>query len=262
MAHFQTVILATDTRGVATLTLNRPDKHNAMNAEMIAELARAAAQLARDDKVRVVVLKANGKSFCAGGDLSWMREQAEKDRAGRIAEAQALAHMLSALNTLPKPLISRVQGPTYGGGIGLMAVSDIAIAVEGTHFRLTETKLGLIPATIGPYVVRRMGEGFARQVFFTGKGFDAQRALRCALVAKTCTTEDLDRLIEEEVKAVLKCAPGAVAAAKALCRTITGPDPATYMDHTIEALADRWESQEARQGIKAFFAKEKPPWVA
>lgn len=262
MADFETIAVTTDPRGVATLTLNRPEKHNAMNAEMISELTQAAKALGTDENVRVVVLASTGKSFCAGGDLGWMQAQASKDRNGKKAEARALAEMLSTLNSLPKLLIARVQGAAYGGGVGMMSVADVVIAVEGTRFGLTETKLGLIPATIGPFVVRRMGEGFARQVFLNSKGFDTDLALRSGLVAKTCTVEDVDVLVEKEVAAVLNCAPGAVAAAKELCLTLGGANVSTFIDHTIEALADRWESPEAEAGIKAFFAREPPHWTA
>jgi len=261
MTDFNTITLATDTRGITTVTLNRPEKHNAMNAEMIAELMQAAREVAADDDVRAVILAASGKSFCAGADLGWMQAQAERDRSGKMAEGRALADMLAALNRLPKPLIARVQGSVYGGGIGLISVADIIVAVEDVRFGLTETKLGLIPATIGPFVVRRMGEGFARQVFFTGKGFGTDLALRSSLVTRTCKAGELDGLMEEEVAAVLKCAPGAVAAAKGLCQKLGGAELATFTGETVEALADRWESEEAQEGIKAFFAKEKPSWI-
>lgn len=262
MTDFLTIKLVTDDRGVATVTLNRPDKHNAINSEMIAELTRVADKLSADDTIRVVVLAAAGKSFCAGGDLGWMQSQMKTDRAGRIAESRKLATMLSALNKLPKPLIARVQGAAYGGGIGLMAISDVAIAVDGTRFGLTETKLGLIPATIGPFVVRRMGEGFARQVYFTGKSFGTEIALRSSLVTKTCGAQSLDRHVDEEVSTILTCAPGAVSEAKALCRTLGGSDLDKHIDQTVALLADRWESEEAQHGINAFFAHEKPNWVA
>ena len=166
---FETIRVAADADGIATITLNRPDKHHAMNAAMIAELTEAAAALGADARVRAVVLAASGPSFCAGGDLEWMRGQQAADRAGKIAEARRLSAMLAALNALPKPLIARVQGNVYGGGVGLLAVSDIAIGAEGIRLALTETRLGLIPATIGPFVLRRMGEGLARQVFFSGQ---------------------------------------------------------------------------------------------
>ncbi len=260
MSKYETIIVETDRRGVAKITLNRPQVHNAINGQMIAELTRATTELAGNDLVRVVILAARGKSFCAGGDLSWMREQADKDRAGKLAESKALAHMLAALDSLPKPLIGRVQGPAFGGGVGMMAVCDIVIAASEARFALSETRLGLIPATIGPFVVRRMGQGFARAVLVSAKGFDAQFALRASLVTHICPANDLDQMVEKEVLAALGCAPGAMAAAKSLCRKLAGVDPAEFADETANALADRWESAEAQAGIKAFFNRTPAPW--
>ncbi|SNR33367.1 crotonase/enoyl-CoA hydratase family protein [Puniceibacterium sediminis] len=258
--EYQTIQVETDARGVAIVTLQRPEKHNAMNAQMIAELSEAARALGGDDTVRVVVLTGAGKTFCAGGDLGWMRDQAGKDRAGKMAEAGALATMLGLWNALPKPLIGRVHGAAYGGGIGLVAVCDIVVAESATRFALTETRLGLIPATIGPFVVRRLGEAFARQVFFNAKPFDVDFLIRAGLVARTCPADGMDAAVEEEVLAFLDCAPGAVARAKALCRTLSGPDPVTAADLTANALADCWETDETREGIAAFFAKQTPSW--
>ena len=168
MTEFQTIRIDVDDDRIASLTLARPDQHNAFNRQMIDELTAAAAELAGDDTLRAVVLSAEGKSFCAGGDLRWMQAQALADRHGKMAEARALAHMLLALNDLPMPLIARVQGNAFGGGIGLMAVSDIVIADAAAGFALTETRLGLIPATIGPFVMRRLGQAGTRQTFITG----------------------------------------------------------------------------------------------
>lgn len=258
--NFETIRLTTDARGIAEVTLDRPDKHNAMNAQMIAELSDAARTLSADDAVRVVVLRAEGPSFCAGGDLGWMRAQAEKDRAGKIEEASALAEMLGLWNVLPKPLIGRVHGAAYGGGLGLVAVCDVVVAEEATRFALTETRLGLIPATIGPFVVGRMGQAFARQVFFTGKPFNTAFLVRAGLVARSCCADELDAAVEDEILSVLGCAPGAIARAKALCRALVGTDPAEAAHLSANALADCWETDETQEGIAAFFAKETPSW--
>ncbi|WP_238364559.1 crotonase/enoyl-CoA hydratase family protein [Mesobacterium pallidum] len=256
----QTIRMERDARGVVTVTLSRPEKHNAMNAAMIAEMTAAAEALAADDTLRAVVLAGAGPSFCAGGDLGWMRAQADADRAGKMREAMTLARMLGLWNALPHPVIGRVHGAAYGGGIGLVAVCDIVIAEESTRFALTETRLGLIPATIGPFVVARLGEAFARQVFFTARPFDTAFLQRAGLVARICPAEGLDAAIEEEIAAVLDCAPGAVSAAKALCRTLAGTDPVAAAGLTAAALADRWETREAQEGIAAFFARETPAW--
>jgi len=251
MSAFETIRVATDADGVATLTLNRPDKHHAMNATMIAELTEAAVTLGADAGVRAVVLASTGPSFCAGGDLEWMREQQAADRAGKMAEAGRLSAMLSVLNALPKPLIARVQGNAYGGGVGLVAVSDIAIGAEGIKLALTETRLGLIPATIGPFVLRRMGVGMARQVFFSGNTFGSDFALRASLLHEVCAADQLDERVRRQTEAVLKTAPGATAAAKALCLAL-GEDEEADIRASIAALADRWESDEARKRIRAF----------
>lgn len=251
MSGFETILTDIDAQGVATVTLNRPAKRHAMNARMIAELTEAAATLGEDATVRAVVLASSGPSFCAGGDLDWMRAQQAADRAGKIAEAGRLSAMLAALNALPKPLIARVQGDVYGGGLGLVAVSDIAFGAEGVRFALTETRLGLIPATIGPFVLRRMGAGMARQVFFSGAAFGTEFALRAGLLHEVCPADMLDRRVRRQAEAALKTAPRAVAAAKALCLRL-GADEGADIRASIAALADCWESDEARDRIRAF----------
>lgn len=251
-----------DARGVATLTLNRPARRNALDAALIAALDAAAARLGADAGVRAVVLTGAGDSFCAGGDLDWMRAQFDADRADRIAEALKLAHMLRALNDLPKPLIGRAQGQAYGGGVGLMAVCDVVVTVAQAQFGLTETRLGLIPATIGPYVLARMGEGAARRVILSGRRFDAAEAQALGLVARVVGADALDAAIEAEVAPCLSAAPGAVARAKRLARAL-GPaiDDATIAA-SAQALADAWEDPEAREGVGAFFDRRKPWWAA
>lgn len=251
----------TDARGVATLWLARAAKRNALSGEMIAELAAAAGALAADSSVRVVVLAAEGDVFCAGGDLNWMREQMAADRATRRREARALAEMLRALNELPKPLIGRVHGNAFGGGVGMMSVCDVVVASEGLTFGLTETRLGLIPATIGPYVVARMGEARARRVFMSSRLFDVEEARELGLVAKIVAADALDAAVEMEVVPYLSCAPGAVAEAKALVRQLGPVIDGDTLEATVEALVARWSSAEAEAGTRAFFAKEKAPWM-
>ncbi len=259
---FETIAIDTDQRGVATLLLNRADKHNSLSARMIDELAEAARQLAADEAVRVVVLTGAGASFCAGGDLGRMREQITATREARMAEARKLAMMLKALNELPKPLIGRVQGQAFGGGIGMMSVCDTAVAVEDAKFGLTEVRLGLIPATISPYVLARMGEGKARRVFMSARIFGAEEARDLDLVAKVVPADELNAAVEAEIKPYLAAAPAAVAASKALARSL-GPNMSdAVIDDTIRRLADTWETPEAQEGISAFFDKRKPNWVA
>lgn len=267
MTEFKTLKLDIDARGVAWIILARPDKRNAMDEVMITELATAARRLGDDPVVRAVVLAGQGKSFCAGGDLDWMRRQSTQDRAGKVAQSMSLAHMLRDLDALPKPLIGRVHGDAYGGGIGLMSVCDMVFALSDTKFGLTEVRLGLIPANISPYVVRRLGEGAARRVFFTGRLFDAHEALTLGLVAGVADDlAGLDARIEEELSWILHCAPGAVADAKALCLDVArASDGArTAIDDlprwTGEKLADRWDTAEGREGIRCFFDRQTPPW--
>ncbi len=259
---FETIRIETDPRGVAHLWLAREDKHHALSAQMIRELTAAAAQLGADPGVRVVVLAAMGKSLCAGGDLGWMQDQMRADAETRRAGARELAMMLNALNTLPKPLIARVQGNAFGGGVGMISVCDVAIAVPEARFGLTETKLGLIPATIGPYVLARMGEDKARRVFMSARLFGADEATGLNLIASLATAEALDAAVEAEVAPYLNCAPGAVAAAKALARRLGPPIGEAEIEASIDALVAVWEGDEAPEGIAAFFDKRKPRWQA
>lgn len=258
---YETIRLETDARGVATLTLNRPEKHNAMNAQMLDDLAAAAQALATDDSVRVVVLTGAGKSFCAGGDLAWMQAQMEMDAATRRAESAKLAIMLKALNEMPKPVIGRVQGNVFGGGVGMASVCDVAIGADTVTMGLTEVRLGLIPANIGPYVIARMGEAMARRVFFSGRLFKADEAVTLGLLARAVPAGDLDAAIEAEIAPYLACAPGAVAAAKALARRFGPVIDQAAIDHAVDALARTWEGDEAREGIAAFFGRRKPGWT-
>lgn len=259
--NYETILIESDARGVARLVLNRLDKHNAMNAVMIAELQAAAAALAADDSVRVVILTGAGDSFCAGGDLAWMQAQMAADGPTRAAEAGQLAAALGALNTLPKPLIGRIQGQAFGGGMGLMSVCDVAVGVTGAKFGFTEARLGLIPATIGPYVLARMGEAMARRVFMSARLFDATEAVALGLLAKAVSPADLDAAVEAEIKPYLACAPGAVASAKALALRLGAAPSSEDVAHSIGALVARWESDEAAEGINAFFGKRKPAWM-
>ena len=259
---FETIRIEKDARGVATLWLARAEKHNALSARMIAELTQAANLLGDDRDVRVVVLAGEGKTFCAGGDLGWMREQMAADTETRAAGARDLAMMLFALNTLPKPLIARVHGNAFGGGVGMMSVSDIVIAADTATFGLTEVRLGLIPATIGPYVLARMGEDKARRVFFSARLFGADEGERLNLVSRVVGPDALDQAVEDEVAPFLSAAPGAVAAAKAQCRAYGPPiDPARIED-SIARLVAVWEGDEAPEGIAAFFDKRKAGWMA
>lgn len=250
-----------DPRGVETWTLCREDRHNALSPDLMDALAAAAEAAAVSDS-RVVVLTGSGASFCAGGDLQWMRAQMTASRAERMAEARRLAGMLDTLNRMPKPLIARVQGQAFGGGVGLMAVSDVAVAASGARFGLTETRLGLIPATIAPYVIARMGEGKARRVFMSARLFDAEEAEALDLVSRVVAAEALDAAIEAEIAPYLAAAPEAVARAKALARKLGPVIDKAVIEDTILRLADTWETDAAAEGVAAFFEKRRPDWTA
>ena len=257
---YKTLDVKTDTRGVAYVTLNAPDKRNALSAQMIADLTDMAQTLGAETATRAVVLSGAGKVFCAGGDLAWMKAQIEADRDTRMAEARKLAEMLSALNEMPSPLIGRIHGGAFGGGVGMACVCDVAIADTDTRFGLTETRLGLIPATIGPYVLARMGEGNARRVFMSARIFEAAEAADLGVIARAVAPEALDAEVEAEVAPYLSVAPGAVGAAKALTRALGPRIDADVITTTIQRLADTWEGNEAKKGITNFLNKNKTIW--
>jgi methylglutaconyl-CoA hydratase len=258
MSHFETLTLSREERGVARLTLNRPEKHNALDSRMIRELTEASRLLAADQAMRIVVLAAAGKSFCAGADLAWMQKQFQSTREERMGEAKALASMLQALDELPQFLVGLVHGPTYGGGVGLAAVCDMVIAGPAARFALSETRLGLIPATIVPYLIRRIGTAALRRYGLTGEAFGGTEAKVIGLVSELVGEGLLDGAAERQIGQGLASAPGAVAAAKRLFKQAAMGE--IHAGDTIKALADRWETAEAQEGIAAFFNKEKPPW--
>ena len=256
-----TLNLSVDARGVATLSLARPEKHNALSGAMITELSEAAHDLAADNAVRVVVLTGQGASFCAGGDLGWMRDQIAADDQGKATAARELAQMLFDLNTLPKPMIGLVNGNAFGGGIGMMSVCDVVIADRAAKFGLTETRLGLLPATIGPYVAGRMGEANARRVFMSSRVFNAEEAQTLGLIKSSVETTNLDAAVEAEVAPYLSCAPDAVAEAKALLRSLGPKIDTEVIEDSIAALIKRWKSPESAEGIAAFFEKRPANWT-
>ena len=260
MAEFSTIRVDTDARGVATITMDRPEVRNAFDDTLIAELAAAAQALGSDDSVRVVVLTGAGKIFSAGADLNWMRSMKEWTFDQNVADSTRMNGMFRALYDLPKPLVGRINGHALGGGTGLTAVCDIAIAVEGATFGFTEVVLGLAPAVISPYVVRKVGRSFARAVFVTGERFDAARALTAGLVHEVVTPEDLDTAVEQAVGRCLKAGPIAAAAAKQLPDLALRPlDEAT--SETVKVIAGLRVGDEGQEGMSAFFEKRPPAWV-
>ena len=261
MAPYATLTVRTDERGIVYVALNRLEKRNALSAAMIADLTDLALTLGASRATRAVVLSGAGPVFCAGGDLDWMKAQIAADRAGRMQAARDLALMLQALNEMPVPLIGRLHGGAFGGGVGLACICDVAVAAIGTKFGFTETRLGLIPATIGPYVLARIGEGPARRVFMSARIFDADEARALGIVAKVAADSDLDAAVETEVAPYLSAAPGAVAAAKAFARVLGPPIDAQVIEQSIQSLADIWEGEEAAHGIAAFLAGRRARWM-
>jgi methylglutaconyl-CoA hydratase len=258
----QALTLSTDTRGIATLTLNRADKHNAFDDELIKHLTTLFEQLAVDDAVRVVLLTATGKSFSAGADLNWMKRMATYSKQENLADATALATMLRTLNELPKPTIARVQGAAFGGGVGLISCCDIAVASERASFCLSEVKLGLVPATISPYVIAAIGERAARRYFTTAERFSAATALRIGLISEQVKEDALDAEIEQIINTLLANGPKAITIAKQLVADVTNrPIDDAMIVKTSELIASVRSSDEAKEGLSAFLSKRKANWT-
>lgn len=250
--------------GVGIITLNRPERHNAFDETMIAELDEAARSFGEDTRVRVVVISAVGKSFCAGADLAWMQRAAAYGAAENRQDAERLARMLASVADCPKPVIARVQGPAYGGGVGLIAACDIALATFEAKFALSEVKLGLIPAVISPYVIAAIGARAARRYMLTAEAFSAAEAYRLGLLHEMVADEEaLDGAIAELIAAIKKNGPQAMAEAKALIRNVAGrPLAEEVIADTVERIARVRASAEGREGVAAFLAKRKPNWVS
>ena len=248
--------------GVALIGLNRPEVHNAFNEALIAELTAAVREAGEDPSVRAILLHGAGPSFCAGADLDWMRRMAGYGRDENLADASALAAMLATIAECPKPTVARVHGPAYGGGVGLIACCDVAIGANDATFALSEAKLGLIPATIGPYVVSAIGARQARRYFLTGERFDAAEAYRLGLLHDIVLGSELDARVNEVLGALLVAGPGAQREAKALIRAVADrPVDEDVIADTAERIATVRASDEAREGIAAFLGKRSPAWV-
>jgi len=260
-----TIKIETDRRGVCTITLARPEVHNAFDSVLIAQLTGALDHLGQDERVRVVVLTGEGKSFSAGADLNWMRSMADATQEENLADSLALAALMRALCFLRQPSIARINGAAFGGGVGLIACCDNAIATETALFGLTEVRLGLVPAVISPYVVEAIGVRQARRLFVSAERFDAATAQRLGLVNTLCPAADLDLRVEQEIDLILKAGPAAAAAAKALAIGVGGRsrDAQEKMDqHTATLISNLRVSDEGQEGLCAFLEKRDPSWVA
>jgi len=258
---FQTIELQQHNR-IATVWLNRPDVRNAFNETAIAEITRVFRGLGADDGIRAIVLAARGPAFCAGADLNWMKKMAGYTHAENLADAAQLADMLRTIYSCPKPVVAKVQGDCYAGGMGLVAACDIAVAADAANFCLSEVKLGLIPATISPYVIKAMGENAARRYFLTAERFSAQEAHRIGFVHEVATADALDAAVDSIVKALLAASPHAVKQAKRLVQDVAGMplDDALVAD-TVARIADIRASDEGREGVQSFLEKRKPGWL-
>jgi methylglutaconyl-CoA hydratase len=248
--------------GVQTITLSRPDVRNAFNDEVIAELKNAFTAAAQDPAVRCVVLAAEGPAFCAGADLNWMRRMADYTHAENLADAGELAAMLNAIYTCPQPTIARVQGDVFAGGVGLVAACDMAVSVDSATYCLSEVKLGLIPATISPYVIRAMGARAAHRYFLTAERFSALEAHRIGLVHEVVTADALDAKVAELTNALVSASPHAVRACKRLVQDVAEREiDDALIRQTVEAIADIRASSEGKEGVQSFLQKRKPTWL-
>lgn len=263
MTTYQNILTEIDA-GVGIVTLNRPERHNAFDDAMIAELADAMVAMAGDPGVRVVVISSIGKSFCAGADLGWMQRAAAFSLDENRHDAGELAEMLRRIADCPKPVIARVQGPAYGGGVGVIAACDMAVATFESRFALTEVKLGLIPAVIGPHVLAAIGERYARRYMLTAEVFSAAEAYRIGLLHEMVADEAaLDEAVGEWIEALLKNGPQALAECKTLIRAIAGrPYGQKAIDFTVESIARVRVSPEGQEGLAAFLEKRRPDWAS
>ncbi|MCB2019986.1 MAG: enoyl-CoA hydratase/isomerase family protein [Burkholderiaceae bacterium] len=248
---------------LARVWLNRPDVRNAFNEAVIAELTQAFGAFAADDALRAIVLGGKGKAFCAGADLSWMKQMAGYDWEQNRADAQALADMLWVIQRCPVPVVARIQGDCYAGGVGLAAVCDVRVAASGVTFCLSEARLGLLPATIGPYVVRAMGESASRRYFTTAERFSAAEAHRVGLVHEVAEAEALDAAVDTIVAALVANGPRAVRACKQLVLDLAGaPITEALRADTARRIADIRASDEGKEGVRSFLDKRAPAWLA
>jgi methylglutaconyl-CoA hydratase len=251
-------LLTTETDGVLTVTLNRPEVHNAFNEELIAEAIDVFSSIA--PHVRAVVLAGGGANFCAGADLNWMSRMVSYTREENIRDSAQIAKMYAILNECPAPVVGRIQGAAIGGGVGLVAVCDIAIAAPDTRFGLSEVKLGILPAVISPYVIAKIGQSHARALFMTGERFDTDRALRIGLVHRVAA--DLDAAVAQTIAQLKSSGPEAVHSCKRLIAHVGTHDLIDAVPYTIEAIASRRVSKEGQEGMKAFLEKRKAPWAS
>lgn len=247
---------------IATVMLSRPEVHNAFNDDMIKGLTEAFLELGKNQNVRVIILSSEGKSFCAGGDLNWMKKAIDYTYEENIKDSLKLAKMFRTINECPKPVIARIQGTAIGGGVGLVSVCDVSCAVSTAKFSLSEVRIGLIPAVISPFVMRKILPGEARRYFLTGERFDANEAKRIGLISEVAVDEkEMDKKISEWTEAILSGGPEAISACKKTIRDVSSLEIDEALELSSKELAERRASKEGQEGIKAFFEKRQPDWT-
>jgi methylglutaconyl-CoA hydratase len=258
----ETVLCDIDQHGVARVTLNRPQLHNAFDEALIARLTALIQALGDDDQVRVIIIAGNGESFCAGADLNWMRRIAEQDAQANLQDALRLAQLMKVIDSVPRPTIARIHGAVYGGGVGLAACCDIALADDGARFCLSEVRLGIVPAVIAPFVVRAIGGRAARRFFLTGTAFSAAEAQRHGLVHELATNGGLDEAVDATAAQLLRGGPLALGRCKRLIAQVSDAQPDNdLMQRMAHEIAEARASAEGREGLDAFLAKRPPRWV-
>jgi methylglutaconyl-CoA hydratase len=260
MTDSLTSLIRTDEGPVATVALARPEARNALNAALIAEITRCFGELAEDENVRAVVLTGEGPLFCAGADIGYMRDTAGFSYEENLEDARRLAEMFRSVDELPKPVVAKVQGAAIGGGAGLVAAADVAVAEEGTRFAFSEVRLGIAPATIAPFVVRKIGFSRARALFLTGERFDAEEAREIGLVHEAVLERDLDAAVENVVSQLLQGGPAAQAAIKALLHQVEATEPLEALGLMTSLIAELRTSEEGQEGLEAFLEKREPRW--
>ncbi len=259
MAKYETILVSTD-NGVTTVTLNRPEIHNAFNEVMLAELIDVFGKLRKDERTRVVILTGAGKSFCAGADLAWMKKVISYTYEENLEDSNQISECMHGLYTLPQPSIARVNGAAIGGGMGLVSACDIAIAADSAVFSLSEVKIGLIPACISPYVLKRAGEARCREFFLTGERLTADRALAAGLINRAVPPGDLDQAVAETVEKLLSSGPRALATCKELLERLPEISLEEAKGFTARVIANLRMGEEGQEGMNAFLEKRKPAW--
>ena len=256
---YQTIELLKE-KDVVTVILNRPDVHNAMSETLMKELTSCFEELSKDTSVRAIILTGKGKSFCAGADLNWMKSMANYSKEENIKDSRLLVSLYDSIYNCPKPVIGRVNGHAFGGGLGLFAVCDIAIAVPNCKFSFSEVKLGIIQAVISTYIIRRISLSIMKRLFITGERFDSEYASEIGLVDFVASEEEIDEIISNYVEILRSSGPNAIKEVKKLINKCEKMDVDNYKEHTIEKISELRVSEEGQEGIKAFLEKRKPKW--